>query len=207
VAVERPIGTRDIARAAVRLRLAEVAFDVFRREGFDRVTIADVAAAAGVSRSTFQRYFPTKEDAVLGPLDAQGALVAAAVRERPPGEDDWTALRRAMDVLIEPQTRNPVGTLEMARVIQDNPVLRARSVTQRVAWAPQLAEALNARPGSAASDLVRLVRAAAALNCLTFVVERWTASDGRRDFGGLLDEAFSAFMLKATEPCGHPTPN
>ncbi|MFD8963850.1 TetR/AcrR family transcriptional regulator [Streptomyces sp. NPDC059568] len=43
--------TRDIARAAVRAELAQVAFDLFRREGFDRVTVNDVAAAAGVSRS------------------------------------------------------------------------------------------------------------------------------------------------------------
>lgn len=37
-----------------------MAFELFRREGFDYVTVNDVAAAAGVSRSTFLRYFGSK---------------------------------------------------------------------------------------------------------------------------------------------------
>ncbi|WP_225858877.1 TetR family transcriptional regulator [Streptomyces albicerus] len=57
--------TRDIARAAIRAELAQVAFELFRRQGFDKVTFDGLAKAAGVSRSTFLRYFGTKEDAVL----------------------------------------------------------------------------------------------------------------------------------------------
>lgn len=186
-------GTREIARAAVRLRLAEVAVDVFRRDGFENVTIADVATAAGVSRSTFQRYFPTKEDVLLGPLEIGGDQLVAALRERPAAEDDWTALRRSMDVLIAPQLQDPAGSLATARVIQETLVLRSRTVAQRVGWAPRLASSLAARRASPDSELVLLVRAAAAMNCLTFVVERWVASDGRHDFGDLLDEAFTAF--------------
>src|SRR5262245_52421525 len=92
--------TRDIARAAIRNRLAQVAFDLFRRKGFDQVTVNDLAEAAGVSRSTFLRYFASKEEAVLCAFDSQGDLVAAALRDRPAGEGDWTALRRALDVAI-----------------------------------------------------------------------------------------------------------
>ncbi|GAA1639275.1 TetR/AcrR family transcriptional regulator [Actinoplanes couchii] len=186
-------GTREIARVAVRRRLAEVAIDVFRRDGFDRVTIADVAAEAGVSRSTFQRYFPTKEDVFLEPIEEQTALVEVALRERPAGEDDWTALRRALDALIAPQLADPATALDTARVIQQTPVLRARTVAQRVAWAPRLASALAERHPGQGSDLIRLVRAAAAMNCVTLVVERWVDSHGERDFGDLLDEAFTAF--------------
>ena len=61
--------TREIARAAVRAELGQVAFELFLREGFDKVTIDDLAAAAGVSRSTFLRYFGTKEDAVLSAFE------------------------------------------------------------------------------------------------------------------------------------------
>ncbi|WP_256966377.1 TetR/AcrR family transcriptional regulator, partial [Streptomyces griseiscabiei] len=74
--------TRDIARAAVRAELAQVAFELFLRDGFDKVTLDDLASAAGVSRSTFLRYFGTKEDAVLGAFDAHGTWVADALRAR-----------------------------------------------------------------------------------------------------------------------------
>lgn len=74
--------TRDIARAAVRAELAQVAFELFRREGFDKVTLDDLAAAAGISRSTFLRYFGTKEDAVLGAFEGQDRKVADALQAR-----------------------------------------------------------------------------------------------------------------------------
>src|SRR5579862_5074315 len=118
--------TRDIARAAVRAELAEVALDLFCREGFDNVTTHDVAVAAGVSRSTFQRYFGTKEDAVLGALDARGEQAAAALRARPADEDDWTAIRRALDSVIDLYRQDPARALTMTPLITGTPALWAR---------------------------------------------------------------------------------
>jgi AcrR family transcriptional regulator len=77
-----------IARTAVRAQLAQVALDLFGSEGFDRVTVNDLAAATGVSRSTFLRYFASKEEAVLAAFDEQGERVADALRARPGDEDD-----------------------------------------------------------------------------------------------------------------------
>lgn len=185
--------TRDIARAAVRAELAQVAFELFRRKGFENVTVNDLAAAAGVSRSTFLRYFGTKEDAVLSALDAQGEQVADALRARPAAEDDWTALRRAMDGLLEPYRHDPVAALDATRLVQETPALCARQLEKQRSWAPALARALAERgtPPSAPS-LAHAVKAAAALGCLNIALDHWTASDGHLDLIGLLDEAFAA---------------
>ncbi|MFE2038699.1 hypothetical protein ACFXBB_36850 [Streptomyces scopuliridis] len=45
------------------------------------------------------------------------------------------------------------------------------------------------------------VRAAAAVDCLNIAVNHWTASGGRLDLDGLLDEAFAALAPRA--PSGH----
>lgn len=185
--------TRDIARAAVRAELGRVAIGLFQRESFAKVTINEVAAAAGVSRNTFLRYFGTKEDAVLGAFDAQGQQVADALRARPAGEGDWTALRRALDTLVEDYRQDPDGTLATARLIRETPALRARRLEKQCGWRPLLAQALAERsdppqpPG-----LSLLVRAAAALDCLEIAVDQWTASDGHLDLGDLIDQAFAA---------------
>jgi AcrR family transcriptional regulator len=185
--------TRSIARAAVRAELAQVAFELFRRNGFDRVTINDVAAAAGVSRSTFLRYFDTKEEAVLGALEAQGELLADALRARPAGEDDWTALRRAMDTIAEDYRQDAAGALATARLIRETPALQARRLEQQCAWRPALVEALSERiDRPQPADLAFTVRAAAALDCLDIAVDHWTAAGGTLDLGGLLDQAFAA---------------
>ncbi|BBC34897.1 hypothetical protein SGFS_061910 [Streptomyces graminofaciens] len=188
--------TRDIARAAVRAQLAQVAFELFRREGFDKVTLDDLAAAAGVSRSTFLRYFGTKEDAVLGAFDAHGTRLADALRARPAAEDDWTALRHAMDTVIARYHEDPVASLATAVLVRDTPQLCARQREKQHGWRPALAQALaerHARPGSAPQPptLAETVRAAAALDCLMVALDHWTDSDGDLDLVALLDEAFT----------------
>ena len=185
--------TRSIARAAVRAELAQVAFGLFASRGFDRVTINDVADAAGVSRSTFLRYFDTKEDAVLGALKAQGEQLADALRARPAGEGDWIAMRRAFDTIVEVYRADPASALATARLIRETPALQARRLEQQCAWRPALVEALAERidPPQAA-DLTLMVRAAAALDCLDIAVDHWTAAGGDVDLGQLLDEAFAA---------------
>ncbi|GAA0961092.1 TetR/AcrR family transcriptional regulator [Actinocorallia libanotica] len=186
-------GTREIARAAVKAELAEVAFDLFRRNGYDQVTVNDVAAAAGVSRSTFLRYFGSKEDAVLSVLDAQGRQLAEKLRARPAGEDDWTALRRSFDFILEDYRENPSGTLALTRLVQQTPALRARRMEKHSGWRPGLAQALADRAGLPdPPPLAPLVRAAAALDCLSLAIDRWTSSDGSLDLAALLDEAFAA---------------
>ncbi|MFF2852036.1 TetR family transcriptional regulator [Streptomyces sp. NPDC058001] len=198
--------TRGIARAAVRAELAQVAFELFRHEGFDRVTLDDLAAAAGVSRSTFLRYFGTKEDVVLSAFDAKGDRVTAALRARPAGEDDWTALRRALDTAIETYRQDPTDALALTRLVRDTPALCARQLEKQHGWRPLLAHALAGRSGmgvppaegwggtgsAEAPTLAQWVRAAAALDCLNVAVDHWTASDGRLDLVALLDEAFAA---------------
>ncbi|MDT0323088.1 TetR/AcrR family transcriptional regulator [Streptomyces millisiae] len=185
--------TRDIARAAVRARLSQVAFDLFLREGFEKVTVGDLATAAGVSRSTFLRYFGSKEEAVLTAFDAHGRQVAAAVRDRPAAEDDWTALRRALDAVVGHYRSDPESALAMTRLVRETPALCARQLEKQHGWRPALAQALAERAGSARPVTVALtVRAAAALDCLNVALDHWTASDGRLDLEGLLDEAFAA---------------
>ena len=185
--------TRDIARAAVRAELAEVALDLFSREGFDNVTIGDLAEAAGVSRSTFLRYFGTKEDTVLGAVDARGDELADALRARPDGEDDWTAIRRALDTVIEPYHQDPAKALAMTRLVMGTPALRARQIERQHDWHSVLAEALAGRTDPPRPMTLALsVRAAAALACLNIALGYWTASDGQLDLIALLDEAFAA---------------
>src|ERR1700755_2684524 len=98
---------RSRARESLRAEIAEVAFKVFAERGFDQVTATEVAEAAGISRASFFRYFESKEDAVLVGLDAGGADVADALRERPDGESAWTALRHVLDIAVRTYQRSP----------------------------------------------------------------------------------------------------
>ncbi|WP_068165288.1 TetR/AcrR family transcriptional regulator [Rhodococcus phenolicus] len=52
----------DERTRAAEARLLEVAEHLFTERGVDKVTMADIAAAAGCSRATLYRYFPTRND-------------------------------------------------------------------------------------------------------------------------------------------------
>jgi AcrR family transcriptional regulator len=195
VNAEARTSTRDIARTAIRTQLAQVAFDLFRKKGFDKVTLDDLAKAAGVSRSTVLRYFGSKEEAVLSVLDAPGAELADELRARPAEEDDWTALRRALDGVVEYYERNRADGVALYLLIQETPALCARSLEKQHHWRPIVARALSERPGSQVTPLTAQVRAAAALDCLNMALDHWAASDDHGSLAELTDEAFGAITL------------
>ncbi|GAA4732456.1 hypothetical protein GCM10023350_14810 [Nocardioides endophyticus] len=86
--------------AATHRRLVDAAMALFAEQGFDSTSIEEVAARAGVGRTTFFRHFPTKEDVVfpdhqglLQRVDARLATATAATGR--------TALEEATSIVLE----------------------------------------------------------------------------------------------------------
>ena len=57
------------AREDTRARIESAALDLFTAEGFEQVTIDEIADVAGISRRTFFRHVGAKADAVWGDFD------------------------------------------------------------------------------------------------------------------------------------------
>jgi AcrR family transcriptional regulator len=64
---DAPVTTRDRAKADRRATLLDAAARLFAERGFDRVSLEDLGAAAGVSGPAVYRHFPGKQ-AVLAAL-------------------------------------------------------------------------------------------------------------------------------------------
>src|ERR1700744_649398 len=110
-------GSRAVARAAVEAELSLAAYELVLERGYGNVTLDDMAAAGGVSRSTFLRYFRTKDQAILVALKAYVQRMADALRARPGEEDDWSALRSAIESFVVPiYTLNPAGAQDLSRL-------------------------------------------------------------------------------------------
>ncbi len=183
---------RSMSRESLRAEIAEVAFKVFAERGFDGVTATEVAAAAGVSRASFFRYFESKEDAVFVAQEKIGVDVAEAVRERPDGEDAWTALRRALDVAVATYQHDPDEALARLRLIRCTPDLRSHQLDRLQQWKEVIGAALAERIGARGDDVKIDALVGAALGAFDAALTRWSESDGSEHLIALIDEAFAA---------------
>jgi AcrR family transcriptional regulator len=74
-----------------------IALELFADRGYHSVTVDDIAAEAGVSSRTLFRYFPTKEDCLLGfprrGMAAEVAMIEALEPSDAPLEAAWGVVR------------------------------------------------------------------------------------------------------------------
>jgi AcrR family transcriptional regulator len=189
---DKPLDLRSRTRENVRVQIAEVAFNVFAERGFDAVTATEVAEAAGISRASFFRYFESKEDAVFVAQEEVGAKIAGRLRERPAGEDAWSALRQSLDPIIAVYRESPTQSLARLRLTRSTTKLRAHQLERFDQWKQLIGAALAERLGVEEVDLRIEALVAAALAALGSASSRWAASDGADDLIELIDEAFAA---------------
>jgi AcrR family transcriptional regulator len=154
-------GLRERKRQQVHEAISTAAISLFLERGFDQVSVAEVAASAGISKPTLFKYFATKEDLVLHRISDHQGEAARVVRSREPGEAPLAALHRHFLAGLE--RREPVTGLNdhpvvlgYHRMIFETPSLAARVLHYTAVDEEALAEAL----AEAADELTaRLVAA------------------------------------------------
>ena len=144
-----------------------------------------------MSSRSVSRYFPSKEDIVVGAMLRVGDDVAAALEARPPGETQWEAVRRASS---PPWSRWITAAPARAEILATTPSLRAAVSRKQAHWTELLVPRLAARlEGPAASrELQAHAIVAAALACLGVAVSEWRSSGGKRPIGAFMDAAIEA---------------
>lgn len=122
-------GLRERKRRLTRQLISDAATVMFAMHGFDNVRVAEVADRVGVSEKTVYNYFPTKESLVLDAADETIDRVAAALRERRPGESLTDAVVRALkeDMLRLDQIPDELIAFSpsFGEMIYSTPTLRA----------------------------------------------------------------------------------
>lgn len=123
-------GLRELKKQRTRQLIAEAAFELFARDGFDRVSVAAVARRAEVSEATVFNYFRTKEDLIFGQLERFEAALVQAVRDRPAGQPVVAAfgvfIRHQHGLLGSSHPRDAARLATVSRIINDSPALLAR---------------------------------------------------------------------------------
>ena len=167
---------------------------LFSERGFDATTVDDIAAAAGIGRRTFFRYFGSKNDVVWGRFaeglgDFRASLAATAV-DVPIGE----ALRHAIvafNALAPAQV--PVHRQRMSLILTVSS-LQAHSTLMYAEWRAVVAEFVAARTGAAPDDLLPRLAGHVMLGAAVSAYEHWLA-DGQSELSELLDATVGRAVL------------
>ncbi len=137
-----------------RERLVLAAVDLFTEQGYDATTITQIAERAGVTKSTFFRYFPDKRELLAAGQETLSLLLAEGITEAPetatPLEAVAAGLERASSAM-GPMNREIAPRLKAA--IAANIELQERDALKNVGLAAAMAQALLARavPGTIAN--------------------------------------------------------
>jgi AcrR family transcriptional regulator len=170
----------------VRRRLQIAALDLYRKQGYEATTAAEIAAVAGVTERTFFRHFPDKRDVLFDGQTAFRAALAKAIADMPGTAAPLAVLRQA--------SRAVVPTLEKTRpfaqprweLVAATPALRERELANFALLQDVSAEALMAR---GVPERQATLAAQVGVAALGQAIRDWMP-DPAADFDSLLTEAF-----------------
>ncbi|TDE45312.1 TetR family transcriptional regulator [Nonomuraea mesophila] len=149
-------GVRELKKRETRRRIAETALRLFAVHGFDVVTVAEVAKAAGVTEKTVFNHFETKEDLVYSEDRAFEAELLESVRTRPAGEPALAAAGRFLLGRYRRLTIDPASgerARMFATLVASSPALRTRERRIHSRYADALCALIAEEQRAGAGDL------------------------------------------------------
>jgi AcrR family transcriptional regulator len=185
---------RAVKRERQRAVVERTALDLFRKHGFDDVTVERIAAEAGVGPTTFYRYFGTKHGVLFGYedrwLQALRDMVDGLDTERPRAQQ-----LRDLVVVVVRFFDAELDTMQLRdEILATTPTLLPRALAVQRRWEVELAQSLVRRRGVRDGDLdvqvdaaiVQVVlragfrswRAGAAPSLAAAVSAAWSAAEG-----------------------------
>ncbi|WP_306360259.1 TetR/AcrR family transcriptional regulator [Nocardia sp. CC227C] len=191
---DRALPLRERKRIRTRRALADAALRLFTEKGFAATTVEEVVDAAEVSRSTFFRAFPTKEDVAIEAETELWTSYLETLADREPAGPILAGLR---DALIDTALALPQDW-DQRYVATRRLILTAPSLLGHVGYtrsgvrkqiAAQLADTLDL-PGD---DLRPRILAEMTTAAWSIAGRDWVAADGDGGRPGLLDRLRDAF--------------
>jgi AcrR family transcriptional regulator len=166
-------------------RIYDTAIRLFQEQGFEQVSVGQIAGGAGVSVPTFYAHYQSKEHLVMQVPTAEEmtALLSTQPAELPVGERIRLAVP-AWFATWTPEYRE--AQLVRWRVIATTPVLRTRAAEFERTTAEMVTDALpTGEAGPAESIVVN-----AYLSAYTAGLLAWADGNGERKLEELIGEAF-----------------
>jgi mycofactocin system transcriptional regulator len=187
----RPPSTsaRDLELIALRL---------FAEQGFDHTTVEQIAAAAGVSRRTFFRYFDTKAAVLWHEFDNEVQALRATFAEVP---DDLEMMDAILQVVVAVNHYRAEDVPELRarmNLIGSVPALQASAAPHYDDWERAVSDFAATRLGQPPDSLYPLAIGRTTLAACRTAFDLWVAR-ADNDLTYYLDQALRALASGFTD--------
>ncbi len=186
------IGLRQMKKERTRGDIVRVANALFANRGFDGVTVEEIAAEAEVSHRTFYRYFATKEELVLGPLQPKLDEFVERFHQRPHTESVIASVRGAIMDLASDYQHDLDSDRRRAALIRSTPSLQQREHERHTAFENEIvlliAGRLNVDP---ANDIRPALIAGCAMAAIRAAKGQWLSGKGKQPLRPLVEDALT----------------
>ncbi|WP_067693746.1 mycofactocin system transcriptional regulator [Nocardia jejuensis] len=154
-------------------RLELVALGLFSEQGFEHTTVDQIAAAVGVSRRTFFRYFDSKPDVLWHGFEREVAAIRAALAQTTPEAGIMTSIRRAVMAVNHTRTQDEPELRQRIRLLTSTPDLIASAALRYDTWERAISDFVAARTGQPADSIHPLTVGRATLAACRAAYECW----------------------------------
>ncbi|MCV7412925.1 regulator [Mycobacterium florentinum] len=168
---------RDRRRAELLSQIQHTAYELFAKHGFDAVTTEDIAAAAGISISTYFRHAPTKEGLLADPVREAIGEIVGSYHARPPGE---SAVEALLEVFVtRARDADELDNIDTWRhAVATAPHLLSKTVLVSETDHDKFIEQVAARMRvDATTDIRPALLVHTSLATVKFILDRWLTSD------------------------------
>lgn len=177
--------------ATSREQLAVVALELFLEHGFDETSVDQIAAAAGVSRRTFFRYYPSKTAVLWNRFDDEVDRLRTELGAVDPAAPMLAGVHEAV---VAVSRAGLTGTRELrARMtlINITPSLQGATAVHYAGWAQVVSDFVAERIGVARGSLFPMTIGRTVLAAALAAYDVWADRDDR-PLAAYLDEVLGA---------------
>ena len=172
---------------------------LFSDAGFEQTTVERIAAAAGVSKRTFFRYFDSKADVLWHAFDGEVRALRSAFDAVPADVPVMDAIRQVVVGVNSYRAEDVPELRTRMNLIGSVPALQASAAHHYDAWERAVSEFAARRLGQPAGSLYPLAIGRATLAVCRAAYDRWVER-ADADLTVYLDQALRALAAGFSLP-------
>jgi AcrR family transcriptional regulator len=179
-----------------RGRLEKAALELFIDDGYNRTTVAGIAARAGVTERTFFRYFADKPEVLFGGGHELEDLLVKRVATVPASVAPLEAIASAFEfAAAEIFAERRSFARQRQTIINANPDLQERELLKLASLTAALAAALRDR---GASEPGASLAAESGMAVFKTAFAQWVSQDGTPDLGEIIRQTLAEIKAVVT---------